>query len=116
VFYFLINLWNNNLSAQSCYTYIDPFIGSQGKGNVFVGPSCPYGMAKPGPDCSVGSNSGYVADTLATVFGFSQVHVSGTGGGPKYGNISVMPLPVSLIRYFRNHYAPMKKLGRILWS
>ena len=23
--------------------------------------------------------------------GFSQVHVSGTGGGPKYGNISVMP-------------------------
>jgi predicted alpha-1,2-mannosidase len=90
-FYLFISFWNGNLSAQSLYTYIDPFIGSQGKGNVFVGPSCPYGMAKPGPDCSVGSNSGYVTDTLATVFGFSQVHVSGTGGGPKYGNISVMP-------------------------
>ena len=25
------------------------------------------------------------------VNGFSQVHVSGTGGGPKYGNILVMP-------------------------
>lgn len=25
------------------------------------------------------------------VDGFSQVHVSGTGGGPKYGNISIMP-------------------------
>lgn len=27
----------------------------------------------------------------STIYGFSQVHVSGTGGGPKYGNVSVMP-------------------------
>jgi predicted alpha-1,2-mannosidase len=79
------------LSAQAKHSYIDPFIGSEGKGNVFVGPSCPFGMVKPGPDCSTASNSGYVADTLQPVFGFSQIHVSGTGGGPKYGNILVMP-------------------------
>ena len=30
------------------------------------------------------------------VDGFSQVHVSGTGGGPKYGNISVMPFTGAL--------------------
>jgi predicted alpha-1,2-mannosidase len=79
------------LAAQEKHTYVDPFIGSEGKGNVFIGPSCPFGMVKPGPDCSTASNSGYAADTLQPVFGFSQIHVSGTGGGPKYGNVLVMP-------------------------
>ncbi|HTY11694.1 MAG TPA: GH92 family glycosyl hydrolase [Bacteroidota bacterium] len=78
-------------SAQTLTTYVDPFIGSEGEGHVFVGPSCPFGMVKPGPDCDLNANSGYVSDTLRPIFGFSQVHVSGTGGGPKYGNISVMP-------------------------
>ncbi len=67
-------------------------IGSQGLGHIFVGPSCPFGMVKPGPDCGDGgSNSGYQADMSQPVIGFSQVHVSGTGGGAKYGNIQVMP-------------------------
>ncbi len=73
------------------HRYVDPFIGSEGEGNVFIGPSCPFGMVKPGPDISKGSNSGYVADMKRSIYGFSQVHVSGTGGGPKYGNITVMP-------------------------
>jgi len=77
--------------SQALHSYIDPFIGSEKKGNVFIGPSCPFGMIKPGPDCSKASNSGYVPDTTQTIYGFSQVHVSGTGGGPKYGNIAVMP-------------------------
>jgi len=77
--------------AQSYHTYIDPFIGSSGEGNVFVGPSCPFGMVKPGPDCDVSSNSGYSPSLDKAIYGFSQVHVSGTGGGPKYGNVSVMP-------------------------
>ena len=71
--------------------YVDPFIGSEGLGNVFVGPSCPYGMVKPGPDVSKASNSGYSPDHEIPLYGFSQVHVSGTGGGPKYGNIVLMP-------------------------
>lgn len=80
-----------NVFSQSYHSYIDPFIGSEGKGNVFVGPSCPFGMVKPGPDCDISSNSGYAADTTVPVYGFSQVHVSGTGGGPKYGNVLMMP-------------------------
>jgi predicted alpha-1,2-mannosidase len=79
------------LRAQPLHSFVDPFIGSQGKGNVFVGAAYPYGMVKPGPDCDLGSNSGYVADQAKTVFGFSQTHVSGTGGGPKYGNVSIFP-------------------------
>lgn len=70
--------------------YVDPRIGSEGLGRVFVGPCLPFGMAKPGPDCGVGNNPGW-APMPATVSGFSQTHVSGTGGGPKYGNILVRP-------------------------
>lgn len=29
--------------------YVDPRIGSEGLGRVFIGPSCPYGMVKPRP-------------------------------------------------------------------
>ncbi len=76
---------------SSYHQYIDPFIGSEGLGNVFVGPSTPFGMVKPGPDIGTHSNSGYDPDLTKSLVGFSQVHVSGTGGGPKYGNISVMP-------------------------
>jgi len=91
ILFITCSISGNNTLAQFCYKYIDPFIGSEGKGNVFIGPSCPFGMVKPGPDCSKGSNSGYVTDTFQSIYGFSQVHVSGTGGGPKYGNILVMP-------------------------
>ena len=90
VLLFALALPSNLLHAQY-FRYVDPFIGSEGDGNVFIGPSCPFGMNKPGPDCSINSNSGYLPDQTKTVYGFSQVHVSGTGGGPKYGNISVMP-------------------------
>lgn len=70
--------------------YADPRIGSEGLGRVFIGPSWPYGMAKPSPDCTVNPNSGWLP-MPEQVNGFAQVHVSGTGGGPKYGNILVMP-------------------------
>lgn len=78
------------LNAQY-YKFVDPWIGVKGKGNVFIGPSCPFGMIKPGPDNKKGANSGYSPDLDRPVYGFSQTHVSGTGGGPKYGNVSVMP-------------------------
>ncbi|WP_153639388.1 GH92 family glycosyl hydrolase [Prolixibacter sp. NT017] len=74
------------------HQFVNPLIGSEGPGNVFIGPSCPFGMIKPGPDNDVHANSGYSADTTKAIYGFSQVHVSGTGGGAKYGNVSVMPI------------------------
>lgn len=80
------------LSALSQnHKFVNPLIGSEGLGNVFIGPSAPFGMIKPGPDNDVHANSGYSSATTKEIYGFSQVHVSGTGGGPKYGNISVMP-------------------------
>ena len=76
--------------AQQTTDYVDPRIGSEGLGRVFIGPCMPFGMAKPGPDCGVGNNAGW-APMPARVSGFSQTHVSGTGGGPKYGNILIRP-------------------------
>ncbi|APZ47331.1 alpha-mannosidase [Polaribacter reichenbachii] len=86
----------NMINAQEVlHKYIDPMIGSEGTGRVFIGPSCPYGMVKPSPDCTVSPNSGWLP-MPKEVTGFSQVHVSGTGGGPKYGNIQVMPFSGTL--------------------
>ena len=78
------------LTAQEVTRHVDPRIGSVGLGRVFIGPCLPFGMAKPGPDCGTGHNAGW-APLPAAVSGFSQTHVSGTGGGPKYGNILVRP-------------------------
>src|SRR5271157_3679747 len=79
------------LSAQVAQ-HVDPFLGADAGGNVFVGPSVPFGMAKPGPDMEAGENdenSGWAA--RGDIRGFSQTHVSGTGGGAKYGNIRMQP-------------------------
>lgn len=81
--------------------YVDPRIGSEGLGRVFIGPSCPYGMVKPSPDCTPSPNSGWLP-MPELVDGFAQVHVSGTGGGPKYGNVLVTPFGNGMDRV--NHY------------
>ena len=78
-----------SLLAQQ-WQYVDPRIGSVGVGRTFPGPSMPFGMVKPGPDCGVKPNAGW-APMPEPVTGFSQTHVSGTGGGQKYGNILIQP-------------------------
>ena len=77
-------------NVNTKWQYVDPRIGSVGVGRTFPGPSMPYGMVKPGPDCTVTPNAGW-APMPEVVTGFSQTHVSGTGGGQKYGNILIMP-------------------------
>ena len=73
--------------------YVDPLLGAAGGGNVFPGPAIPFGMIKPGPDMENGEghdpNAGW--DAEGDIRGFSQTHVSGTGGGARYGNILVQP-------------------------
>ena len=71
-------------------SYVDTRIGTTNEGNVFPGPSLPYGIVKIGPDCGDRlANSGYYP--TGEIHGFSHTHVNGTGGGPKYGNILFMP-------------------------
>lgn len=81
---------SNSSSARDYVDYVDPLIGTEGDGNTFPGTATPFAIVKLGPD--VGdrrSNSGYRRN--GKINGFSHTHVSGTGGGPKYGNILFTP-------------------------
>ena len=80
----------STVAVAQVWQYVDPRIGSVGVGRTFPGPCMPFGMVKPGPDCGVLPNAGW-APMPAPVLGFSQTHVSGTGGGQKYGNILLQP-------------------------
>ena len=73
--------------------YVDPFIGTDGKGKTYPGATVPYGMVQLSPD-----NGRYGWDWISGYFypddviaGFSHTHLSGTGAGDLY-DISFMPL------------------------
>jgi putative alpha-1,2-mannosidase len=68
---------------------VDPFLGTLGGGNVFPGPSLPFGYLQPGPDTGPGSNAGGYKFNKP-INGFSQQHISGMGG-PTLGQFSLMP-------------------------
>ncbi len=88
VIFFLVTAIS--VAEERLTNYVDPRIGSEGLGRVFIGPCTPFGMVRPSPDCTPSPNSGWLP-MPERVDGFAQVHVSGTGGGPKYGNILVQP-------------------------
>jgi predicted alpha-1,2-mannosidase len=68
---------------------VDPFWGADG-GNVFVGACSPFGLVRLGPDIPFPTpTSGYRSDK--PILGFSHNHLSGTGGGGRYGNILLTP-------------------------
>ncbi len=84
--------------------YVNVFIGTDGTGHTFPGPSKPFGMVQPGPDNrDEGWNhtSGYqYKDTL--LMGFSQTRFSGTGIG-EMGDILLLPYSMTK-RKMRNSY------------
>jgi predicted alpha-1,2-mannosidase len=107
IFYCLLIVFNININAQSNSKYVNTFIGTDGTGHTFPGPSLPFGMVQPGPDNNtVGWNhtSGYqYKDTL--LLGFSQTRFSGTGIG-EMGNILLLPFNDKKLKlknsYFKN--------------
>ncbi|KAF1842377.1 glycoside hydrolase family 92 protein [Cucurbitaria berberidis CBS 394.84] len=68
--------------------------GTRGGGNRFPGVvAAPFAMVKLGPDVVNGTMdaySGYLPD--GKIWGFSMMHESGTGGAPKYGVVSQIPV------------------------
>ena len=81
-----------NINAQNNAKFVNTFIGTDGTGHTFPGPSLPFGMVQPGPDNNISGwnhTSGYqYKDTL--LLGFSQTRFSGTGIG-EMGNILLLP-------------------------
>lgn len=86
----LLFLLNTAVTSAQVTRYVDPRIAAGGDGATIPGPAMPFGMIKPGPDVGRNNeNSGW--SPKGDINGFSQTHVSGTGGGPKYGNILIQP-------------------------
>ncbi|KAL2000072.1 hypothetical protein VTN02DRAFT_3585 [Thermoascus thermophilus] len=81
--------------AQSVdYTqHVDVFSGTENGGNNFPGVARPFGMVRLGPDLlqqGTDAYSGYLSNGAFS--GFSLMHEQGTGGAPKYGTVSQLPL------------------------
>ncbi|MCB0584446.1 MAG: GH92 family glycosyl hydrolase [Phaeodactylibacter sp.] len=73
--------------------YVNPFIGTDGKGKTYPGATAPNGMVQLSPDN--GRNgwdwiSGYFYPD-SVIAGFSHLHLSGTGAGDLY-DISFLPV------------------------
>ncbi|KAJ7702231.1 glycosyl hydrolase family 92-domain-containing protein [Mycena rosella] len=108
----ILGICSSGVLASDDYTqHVHPFVGTEGAipgsslggGNMFPGVALPFGAVKIGIDTSVvdlpqggisSANSGYTPRGNST--GFSLIHISGTGGQPKYGVVSQMPLVGSI--------------------
>jgi putative alpha-1,2-mannosidase len=70
--------------------YADPFVGTEHGGNIVPGAQVPFGFVHASPDTERPTTAGY--NPFENIHGFSQTHVSGTGGASKYGNFLTTPL------------------------
>lgn len=68
---------------------VEMFMGVKGPGQCVIGPRMPFGSIHPSPDTKNGNSSGYHVNS--PIRGFSQMHVSGTGGGGNYGFFLLSP-------------------------
>ena len=78
--------------AEHLADYIRPFVGAQGEGNTYPGPSAPFGMLQISPDTdrtNWDTASGYEY-TDPTILGFSLTHLTGTGI-PDLGDFTFVP-------------------------
>lgn len=93
--------------------FVNVFIGTDGTGHTFPGPSMPFGMVQPGPDNKgFGWNhtSGYqYKDTL--LLGFSQTRFSGTGIN-EMGDILMLPINPRKEK-FKNTYYKTTENGKV---
>lgn len=91
--------------SQSNSKYVNVFIGTEGTGHTFPGPSIPFGMVQPGPDNREQGwdyTSGYqYCDSI--LLGFSQTHFSGTGIS-EMGDILLMPFDDNPDETLKNRY------------
>ncbi len=95
---FVSVLWSacsiHQQEASNDYTrFVNPFLGTGGKGHTYPGASVPFGMVQISPDNSMSGwdriSGYYYPDTV--IAGFSQTHLSGTGIGDMY-DIPFMPV------------------------
>lgn len=81
---FLLFLLTSCGKKECTFTrYVDPFIGTGGKGwsegRCFPGPTLPYGMVQLSPEVRDDLWTGYYRYDQPTIKGFSHTHLSGSG-------------------------------------
>lgn len=100
------------LSAQNS-KFVNVFIGTDGTGHTFPGPSMPFGMVQPGPDNRDHGwdyTSGYqYKDSL--LLGFSQTRFSGTGIN-EMGDVLLLPINPKKEK-FKNSYFKNSEIGKV---
>ncbi|OYU96997.1 MAG: alpha-mannosidase [Bacteroidetes bacterium B1(2017)] len=109
---FLLLFWYSSTFAQNAQ-FVNVFIGTDGTGHTFPGPSMPFGMVQPGPDTrDYGWNhtSGYqYQDTL--VLGFSQTRLNGTGIN-EMGDVLLLPINPKKEK-LKNAYYKESEIGKV---
>lgn len=83
----------SGVQNDDLFRYIDPLIGTGGKGHVFAGATLPFGMAKPVADVGGSDNMAGFASDHNLVLGFSSLHDSGSGGLASMGNFPIFLQP-----------------------
>ncbi|KAF0497704.1 glycoside hydrolase family 92 protein [Gigaspora margarita] len=91
---------------------VDPTIGTENGGHVFNGPCHPYGLVKVGFDTNNlhDFHAGYTVD--GRIMGITHLHVSGTGGEPKYGVISQYPVVMPLDELNLHSYSSVRSFEK----
>jgi predicted alpha-1,2-mannosidase len=72
--------------------YVDMFIGTARQGHTIISSARPFAMVKPGPDTEIRRNYLHAK----TIRGFSQLHISGTGGNAQSACPAIMPVTGAL--------------------
>ncbi|MBK9555443.1 MAG: GH92 family glycosyl hydrolase [Bacteroidetes bacterium] len=92
---------------------VNVFIGTDGTGHTFPGPSMPFGMVQPGPDnkdYGWDHTSGYqYNDTI--LLGFSQTRLSGTGIS-EMGDVLLLPINPKK-EQLKNAYYKNTEIGKV---
>ncbi len=96
----IVAAWGQSGSA-SPYASVDPFIGTAGGGNTFLGASLPFGMLQWGPDTRA---DGWYHFGDHNIRGFSLTHVSGAGCSI-YADLPILPLTSLPVRAAGGHSA-----------
>ena len=74
--------------------FVDPFIGTDGRGHTFPGACLPFGMVQLSPDTGSTKENGFIGYQYSdnTLYGFSHTHLSGSSlEDQDYGDILLMP-------------------------
>ncbi len=110
---FIILLFCCSPSFAQNSKLVNVFIGTEGTGHTFPGPSMPFGMVQPGPDNKAfgwNHTSGYQHNDTV-LLGFSQTRFSGTGIN-EMGDVLLLPINPKK-EALKNAYYKNTEIGKV---